>query len=165
MRSILLRFAATTYVMLCFSQSLNAQYSQMTINPSDAKRMGMEIMWRTQLDTTSYSKLQNITQVFGKTKKLVKFVVSYQDVVEEFYENDVDRFGRKIGVAGAQARAEAKLSRYKSIGIDSAKLEKIVEDPDVLAKKHDELMTQYQSAQGFEKGKLENKRGTVAARR
>ena len=150
---------------LLLSQSLNAQYSRMVVHPTTAKQMGMEIMWRTQVEMGSFSKLQNVTQVFGKSKKLVKFVVTYEDVVEEFYENDVDRFGREIGVAGAQARAEAKLNRYQAIGFDSAKMERVVEDPDILAKTHADLLKKYATSQGFEKGKLENQIRGIEARR
>ena len=152
-------------LMLLSCQVVQAQLSRLAVSPADAKRMGMEVMWRTQVDVGPTGHLQSVSQVFGKTRKLVKFVVTFQDVVEEFYENDVDRFGRQIGVAGAKARAEAKLKRYQSIGFDTAKLERIVEDPESLAKLHAALKAKYQSAQGFEKGKIGSQLRGIEARR
>lgn len=165
MRSILFKLAAMSVVLLTSGEFASAQLYQHMIHDADAKRLGMEIMWRTQVERGRYSELQNVTQVFGKSKKLVKFVVTFEDVIEEFYEDDVDRFGRKIGVRGAQARAEAKLKRYQSIGFDTAKLEKVVEDPDALAKLHADLSEKVKAAQGFEKGKLRNQIREVEARR
>ncbi|MEC9094273.1 MAG: PQQ-binding-like beta-propeller repeat protein [Planctomycetota bacterium] len=160
-----LKLSLMAVVVLSSQQPVKAQNTRLAVNPANAKRLGMEVMWRTQLETGPTAKLQNIAQVFGKTKKLVKFVVTFQDVREEFYEDDVDRFGRKIGVAGAKARAEAKLKRYQTIGFDTAKLERIVEDPEVLAKAYTDKLQQYQSAQGFAKGKLENQLRGIESRR
>lgn len=165
MRFKTVRYACIVLAILSVSNISHAQYSRLTVNPEDARRMGMEIMWRTQLTTGRYSQLQGMVQVFGKSKKLVKYVVSFQDVVEEFFEDDVDRFGRKIGVNGAKAKAESRLKRYQSIGFDTAKMEKVVEDPDVLQKLLADLNEKLKTAQGIEKGNLENQILQAEARR
>ena len=91
----------TTLMLICFCQDAVAQSASGLIDSGTAKRFGMEIMWRTQVRMWPVSKLQSIAQVFGKSKTLVKYVVTFEDIVEEFYEDDVDRFGREIGVSGA----------------------------------------------------------------
>lgn len=141
----------------------NGQTSEL-ISASSAKRAGMEIMWRTQVRMGATSRLQNLTQIFGKSKKLVKYVVAANGIVEEFFEDDSDRFGRKIGVAGAKARADAKVARYKSIGLD-AKIERIVEDPDALAAEIAKVEKEYATAKGFKKAQLLQQLSAMNARR
>ncbi len=146
-------------------QSAFSQAHHNLVRQDDARRLGMEIMWRTQVIMGPRSNMQTIKQVFGKSKKLVKFIVTNGETVEEFFEDDVDRFGRKIGVRGAQERANARLERYKSIGFDTATVTRVVEDTKQLEAKLTDLQSKYDAAQGFEKVKLSQKISAIKARR
>ncbi len=154
-------FLAATFL----PQSAFSQAHHNLVSQDDARQLGMEIMWRTQVIMGPRSNMQTIKQVFGKSKKLVKFVVTNGETVEEFFEDDVDRFGRKIGVLGAQERADARLERYKSIGFDTATVERVVEDTSQLEAKLKDLQTKYEAAQGFEKVKLSQEISATKARR
>ena len=155
----------TTLMLICFCQDAVAQSASGLIDSGTAKRFGMEIMWRTQVRMGPVSKLQSIAQVFGKSKTLVKYVVTFEDIVEEFYEDDVDRFGREIGVSGAKSRADARLVRYQEIDPASAKLQRVVEDPAVLKAAYAATQAKYEAAQGFEKGRLAQEMIAIESRR
>lgn len=165
-----MRFSKTFILTAFFAavglqQSAFAQAHHNLVSRDDARRLGMEVMWRTQVIMGPRSEIKTVKQVFGKSKKLVKFVVTNGETVEEFFEDDVDRFGRKIGVLGAKERADARLERYKSIGFDTATVERVVEDPKQLETKLAELQTKYDAAQGFEKVKLSQEISATKARR
>lgn len=99
--------------------SASAQVGSGLISPTEARRVGLERAWFTQVELDrSRGRVTYATQYVSTTRALNLFEVVYDGRKERFSEKQLDTFGQEVGVEGAQKLADERVQALKDKGLD-----------------------------------------------
>lgn len=101
-----------------------AQHSVL-VSPQEARIFGLRRSWFTQIEMDrSRARVVGMHQHVSSTRKHTIFEVQNENAKYRYSERDVDRFGRMIGLALAEKRANDKIAALETTGA-SPKLVKL----------------------------------------
>lgn len=117
-------------LLVCFQLSATIAHGQYRgsglISQEAAQRVGLEVGWFTQVQLDSaQAEISDLNQFISMEEAETVFELQYQGRKELISENGLDAFGERMGVEGAEKKANLRVEILKAEGIE-ATIEKVV---------------------------------------
>jgi outer membrane protein assembly factor BamB len=107
-------FAAAAWMMALSACPPAALGQTALIAPPAARQLGLERMWFTQMSLGGRGRVSGLNQHVSATQAHTVFQITFDGKRYVFSQLDRDAFGKELGVEGAQAEANRKLTEIQS---------------------------------------------------